>query len=105
MKEIRGVAYSQSIVLVKKLNSINSRIQGWCSAFAYTTEETLRLQALDKTLEDVLTRMLTKHGLVKKDSRATVKIFGFQTFREASAFARLSPEDKKKKQKQAKKHK
>ncbi len=40
MKEIRGVAYSTSISLVKKVQSVNSRVEGWTSAFAYATEET-----------------------------------------------------------------
>jgi RNA-directed DNA polymerase len=94
MKEIRGVAYSTSVSLVKKMNSINSRIQGWSSAFSYTTEEGLRLDALDTKLEDVLTRTLKIHGLKKVDNRATIKIFGFPSFKESSSYARLSPEEK-----------
>lgn len=87
MKEIRGVAYSRSMSLTRKLNSINSRVSGWCSAFGYTTEETLRLEGLDKMLEDVLSRMLEKHGLRKTNNKSIIKIFGFSTFIQASSEA------------------
>lgn len=89
MKEIRGVAYSRSISFIKKIQSINSRVEGWTSAFSYTTEETQRLQTLDASLEKVLAAMLTKHGLKRKDEqRSVTKIFGLPTFQQASSEAR-----------------
>lgn len=87
MKEIRGVAYSKSMSLTRKLNSINSRVVGWSSAFAYATEEGKRLSALDVSLEDVLSRMLKDHGLIKTNNRSIIKIFGFSTFVHASSEA------------------
>jgi len=98
MKEIRRVADSKSLSLIKKIQSISSRIEGWSSAYAYTTEETTRLQANDKVLDDVLERMLSKHNLKRKTYiKSTTITLGIPTFQSALSVIKSKRKAKEKK--------
>jgi group II intron reverse transcriptase/maturase len=100
MKAIHQVVDNRSLTLVKKIQSIGARVEGWSSAFAYTTEETDRLQDNDKKLNETLERMLEKHNLQRKNkSKSTTKTLGLPTFQSAlsTAKARRKSKDSKSK--------
>jgi len=79
---VRRAAYNQKLTFTKKLISIDARIQGWCSSYAFTDyldEKTLKN---DKLLEDVLTKMLNKSGLRvvgHKTAQQALGIEGYKT--------------------------
>jgi len=98
MKEIRRVADNKSLSLIKKIQSISSRIEGWSSAYAYTTEETTRLQANGRDLDDVLGRMLSKHNLKRKtNAKSTTITLGIPTFQSALSVIKSKRKTKEKK--------
>ena len=99
MKAIHQVVENRSLTLVRKIQSIGARVEGWSSAFAYTTEETARLQGNDKKLNDALERMLEKHNLQRKNKgKSATKTLGLPTFQSALSNAKTNrkPKDKKK---------
>ncbi len=96
MKAIHQVVDNNSLTLVKKIQSIGSRIEGWSSAFAYTSEETVRLQGNDKKLDDTLGRMLEKHNLQRKNkSKSATKTLGLPTFQSALSTAKAKKNPRK----------
>lgn len=97
MKAIHQVVDSNSLTLVKKILSISSRVEGWSSAFAYTTEEVIRLQGNDKKLDDTLERMLLKHNLQRKNKgKSATKTLGIPTFQTALSTSKAKRNSKTK---------
>jgi len=95
MKAIHEVSNNNSLTLVKKILSIGSRVEGWSSAFVYTTEETLRLKGNDKKLDETLERMLAKHNLERKNkAKSATKSLGLPTFQSALSTAKAKRKSK-----------
>lgn len=83
MKSVRVVAYDSRLGLADKLGGIAARIQGWSSAYSFTVIDPKRIEKLDEELEDSLTTMLKKHGLVKVWKKTTAATLGIKTFKQS----------------------
>ena len=92
MKNVRGVAGSNSIGLTKKLDGISSRIQGWCNSYSFTTLEHKPITDLDEKLETVLAKMLKRHGLKKTNNTPLHRILGIESFQQTTDRIRAKQE-------------
>lgn len=96
---VRNAAYDRSQPLVKKLKNIESRIEGWCSAYSFVEHEGSKLAHNDTELNKVLGIMLKKHGLKVRLGISPHKALGLNNY--SGTLARIAVE-KAKKEKKAK---
>lgn len=78
---VRRAAYNQKLSFIKKLISIEARVQGWCASYAFTDyldEPTLKN---DKLLEDVLTKALRKTGLKTTNRKTACMALGIEGYK------------------------
>jgi RNA-directed DNA polymerase len=79
---VRRAARNQKLSFVKKLVSIDARVQGWCASYSFTDYLDQPIMKNDKLLEDVLVKMLGETGLSvqkKKTAMLALGIEGYKT--------------------------
>jgi len=77
---VRRAANNKSLSLVKKLISIEARIQGWCSAYAFTDYRKESIDRVDKLLEDVMSKVLRKSDLKQIHGKTALEALGMATY-------------------------
>lgn len=77
---VRRAANNKSLPLVKKLISIEARIQGWCSAYAFTDYKKESIDRIDKLLEDVMSKVLRKSDLKQIHGKTALQALGMATY-------------------------
>jgi RNA-directed DNA polymerase len=78
---VRRAAYNRRLSFVKKLISIEARVQGWCASYAFTDyldDPTLKN---DKLLEDIMTKVLRKAGLRTKTGKTALQAIGIEGYK------------------------
>lgn len=79
---VRRAARNQKLPFVKKLVSIDARVQGWCASYAFADYLDQPVIKNDKLLEDTLVKMLGETGLSvqkKKTAMLALGIEGYKT--------------------------
>lgn len=78
---VRRAANNKTLKFIQKLISIEARVQGWCSAYAFTDFQEQPVQKLDKQLEDVMQKVLRKSDLKaihKKSALESLQMNGYK---------------------------
>lgn len=92
---VRRAAYNDRLPFVKKLISIDARVQGWCSSYAFTDYLGEPVDKNDRLLEDILVKMLRHAGLQRKNGKtamAALGIEGYKTWLTRHQNAKKNPE-------------
>lgn len=77
----RRAAQNTKLTFVKKLISIDARVQGWCSSYAFTDYLDQPVKKNDKLLEDVLTKMLRGTGLTVQSGKTAMQALGIEGYK------------------------
>ncbi len=92
---VRRAANNKTLPFVKKLISIEARVQGWCSAYAFTDFQEQQVSKLDKQFEDVMQKVLRKSDLKAIHNKAALEALQMPTYK----FRLNSIKDKRKNKK------
>lgn len=92
---VRRAANNKTLPLVKKLISIEARVQGWCSAYAFTDFQEQPVKKLDKQFEDVMHKVLRKSDLKTIHNKTALEALQMPTYK----FRLNSIKDKRNKKK------
>lgn len=95
---VRRAANNRGLSLIRKLQSIEARIQGWCSAYAFTDFQEQQVAKLDKQLEDVMQKVLRKSDLQVIHKKTALEALQIETYKR-----RLNSINDKRNDKKAKK--
>jgi group II intron reverse transcriptase/maturase len=80
IKSVRYAANDRGTSLVRKLNSIESRVLGWSSAYLFAQQENAKISNNDRLLDDVLRRMLHHQGLRVRRGLSPHRVLGLANY-------------------------
>jgi RNA-directed DNA polymerase len=95
---VRRAAYNRKLTFIKKLISIEARIQGWCSSYAFTDYLDDPTMKNDKLLEDILSKVLNKTGLSTKGKLTAMQALGIRGYKVRLSQLKTKRESAKKKE-------
>lgn len=92
---VRRAANNRGLSLIRKLQSIEARIQGWCSAYAFTDFQEQQVAKLDKQLEDVMQKVLRKSDLQVIHKKTALEALQMETYKQRLNSIKDKRKDKK----------
>jgi len=78
---VRRAANNKTLPFVKKLISIEARVQGWCSAYAFTDFQEQQVNKLNKQFEDVMQKVLRKSDLMAIHNKSALEALQLPTYK------------------------
>ncbi|MDO8335201.1 MAG: reverse transcriptase domain-containing protein [Candidatus Saccharibacteria bacterium] len=77
---VRRAANNTKLSFVEKLISIEARIVGWCSAYAFADYLEEPTKKNDKLLEDILIKLLRQNHLKTTHNKTALEVLGISTY-------------------------
>lgn len=78
---VRRAANNNKLPFIKKLTSIEARVQGWCSAYAFTDFREEPTKRIDKLLEDVMMKVLRQSDLKPIHNKTAMQALEMQGYK------------------------